>query len=111
MRFLFLSMASLLSIASLSFADHKVTSMGARPCSEWSKDRKHHDWNTLTNETWVVGFLSGYVAHSTHDILKGVKPDGIFGLVDAYCQSNPNSSLYDAVNQAAMDRDQRLNRR
>jgi hypothetical protein len=104
-------MVGLLSITSVSVADHRVTSMGARSCSEWSKDRKHHDWDTLNDETWVVGFLSGYVAHSGRDILHEVKPDSIFGLVDVYCLSNPKASLYDAVNQAAINRDQHLTRR
>ena len=68
-----------------------VETRGARSCGIWISDKANVQ--AVTNEAWLVGFLTGMAVNSGKDILKGTDNVSIILWVDNYCRANPLQNL------------------
>lgn len=62
---------------------------GTPSCGEWVAHRKKSDTLSLSNTSWLVGYLSGLAVGSGKDFLPGTDNTAIFSFMDKYCGSNP----------------------
>jgi hypothetical protein len=68
---------------------------GSHSCGSWTEDKAtetSHHTNRFDDESWVMGFLSGYNAYAMTgdaDIAQGVSARDIFKWLDNYCASHP----------------------
>jgi len=74
-----------------------IYTLGSVRCSAWTADRNAGNPQSIADEYWVGGFLSG-VNWSTGQRL-GITVDGagLYGFIDNYCASHPSRDLSNAV--------------
>lgn len=65
-------------------------------CGNWVENRKEGKQSAVS-EGSLLGFLSGWQAHSGRDVFKGASNESIFLWMDNYCQKNPLSNTYDGA--------------
>ena len=75
-----------------------VTTRGSPLCSEWVQNQKEKEikGNTiaaLDNESWLLGFLSGYALYSDINFIEGTDNKSLFLWVSNYCSANPLKAL------------------
>lgn len=85
----------LISCAAIGDAQALVI-RGAPSCGVWIKERADDKLETIANNVWLLGFLSGMAVKSGKDILKGTDNPSIFLWVDNYCRANPLKTPGDA---------------
>jgi hypothetical protein len=76
-------------------------SVGSISCKEWIEDRaSESDYtNKYVDQSWVVGFISGYAVVSGTDSLLDIKIQAMYIWMDKYCASHPLKKVEDgAVN-------------
>jgi len=71
--------------------------VGSVNCREWIADRANvSDYmNKNVDQSWVVGFLSGYSVTANIDFLADIKTQSIYVWMDKYCASHPNKKIDD----------------
>jgi len=75
-----------------------VSVRGFSSCGGWVQDRaENNGWPHLSDESWVLGFLSGLALGTKEDVLKRADDPSIFLWIDNYCQANPLKRVTDAV--------------
>jgi len=62
---------------------------GTPSCGEWVAHRKKSDTLSLSNTSWLVGYLSGLAVGTGKDFLPGTDNSAIFSFMDKYCAANP----------------------
>lgn len=62
---------------------------GTPSCGEWIAHRKKSDTLSLSNTSWLVGYLSGLAVGAGKDFLPGTDNTSIFSFMDNYCAANP----------------------
>ena len=74
-----------------------IYTLGSISCGAWTVDRKAGNPQSIADEYWVGGFLSG-VNWSTGQRL-GITVDGagLYGYIDNYCASHPSRDLSNAA--------------
>jgi len=76
-----------------------VTVMGSRSCGDWVKEHsetKPKDWDGITQDAWLVGFISGIAMIIQKDVLKDQSGESLVLWVTNYCKNNPLNSTSDA---------------
>lgn len=91
MKIIVFGIAALLTCASAS----ALTVRGSRSCGNWVQDRTLGDHAGLPSRLWLLGYLSGVVAHSGKDVLKNADNASIYLWMDNYCKANPLSDISD----------------
>jgi hypothetical protein len=65
--------------------------------SAWIRDRGYRDpWPRLTDEMWLLGYLSSFAFTSDKDFLRDTDNASISLWADNYCKANPLNDLHDA---------------
>jgi hypothetical protein len=59
---------------------------GGASCGQWVSEE---GVSKALNQLWLLGYLSGLVAYSDKDALKGTDSPSIFLWMDNYCKANP----------------------
>ena len=74
-----------------------IYTLGSVTCGAWTADRKASNLQSIADEYWLGGFLSG-VNWSTGQRL-GITVDGagLYGYIDNYCASHPSRDLSNAA--------------
>jgi hypothetical protein len=80
-------------VSCLSSTAAAVTLRGAQPCGTWLSDRKQSGLGSLTNEAWVVGYLSGRAVAEKSEVLKGNNNASLFNWLDKWCRANDSKSM------------------
>ena len=79
-----------------------VSVRGAPSCGTWVKNRPNHDWSSLVDQSWLLGYLSGVAVAGNQDFLH-TDNDSLFLWIDNYCQGNPLDHLFDAGDALAKE--------
>ncbi|HTN95075.1 MAG TPA: hypothetical protein VMJ33_10865 [Gallionella sp.] len=86
--------ALLLALASgFSANGHAVTVKGMKNCGAWLRSHPEHappSQNTLADDAWLDGYLSGVAVARNIDFLKGVDEKVIHIWMNNYCSSHPS---------------------
>ena len=69
---------------------------GAPSCGEWISHRKKSDTLSLSNTSWLVGYLAGLAVGTGKDFLPGSDNTLLFTWMDHYCLSNPLTDVGNA---------------
>lgn len=78
----------------------------APSCGEWVAQRKKANTLSLSNASWLRGYLAGLAAGSRRDFLAAAADNAsIYAWMDSYCRSNP---LKDTASGAQAYRDEAL---
>ena len=81
-------------------AGYSITGRGTLSCEAWTAARRYPKaLDTVMNEQWVVGFLSGigFMALGELDPLHNVDAGFVYAWVDSYCRNHPSEKIVDAV--------------
>jgi hypothetical protein len=89
--------ASLALVISATVFAQAITIRGASSCGVWIKERQEKKIPTLTNERWLVGYLSGLARALNKDIVNGTDNASIFLWMDNYCQKKPLNDIADGA--------------
>lgn len=89
------TLVCLLSIYSGASNGQELETRGSRSCGTWVDLRKENSSVTKASEAWLVGYLSGIVAATGKDALRGTDNSSLFLWMDNYCRSNPLSQLFE----------------
>ena len=77
-------------------AQAATTLIGDRSCSEWMESKltkKSPNFTKISNETWLLGYLSGLSSGSGKDALTNTRNSFIFTWIDNYCTKNPMKNI------------------
>lgn len=89
-----------LAVLCLSFsANATVNVRGSRSCGDWVNAHRTVPpaLDGTFQETWLVGYLSGYAVASSTEIMGKTDNPSIFLWVTNYCNAHPLDQLYDAA--------------
>jgi hypothetical protein len=91
-------MLSGLAISAPTFDTHaaEVQIRGTPSCGRWLNGKATTSWSRVTDESWLIGFLSGTGMEADKDFLKGTDNLSILLWVDNYCQTHPLSNVGEA---------------
>ena len=84
--------------ALLVASTYAVTVRGVRSCGKWIAAHPippSVSADSLAQESWLVGYLSGVSVESNVDVLKNVDNESIFLWMNNYCQQNPLMDIGD----------------
>ena len=84
------------AISNWAFA---VEIRGFPSCETWLKKGSARPYRTMTNEFWVLGYLSGKASGLDKDFLKGTDNETIYHWVDNYCRAYPTKDVDDAARE------------
>ena len=99
MNKLIYTLITIITFSCISINANAVEVRGVNSCGEWVSEkeiRRADGLFLITQQQWILGFLSGYATRSNTDILKDIDADSIFLWVDNYCRTNPFKKLDDA---------------
>jgi hypothetical protein len=65
----------------------------------WAKQGKEREFPAMTNEAWLMGYLSGRASALNKDFLKGTDNESIYVWIDNYCRDNPTKDVDDAAKE------------
>jgi len=70
---------------------------GFPSCETWLKKGTARQYRAMTNEFWVLGYLSGKASGLDKDFLKGTDNETIYHWIDNYCRAYPAKDVDDAA--------------
>jgi hypothetical protein len=79
---------------------YSMIGAGASSCGRWVADRSGQNlYDKVSDEQWVVGFLSGvgYESSGPDNPLNDIDADGVLAWIDNYCRAHP----LDRISKAA----------
>jgi hypothetical protein len=87
-----------------------LTTMGDRGCGVRVNDHTTNsvDWNTVAENTWLTGYLSGIAFWSNVDVLKSAEGESLILWVTNYCKNNPLDKLSTAASRLALELKKRM---
>ena len=91
----------LVSVAITTKAD--VTVFGNRTCGVWIDERKEARWPSITDVSWLAGYISGLADYSEKDFLKNTDLASLANWVDNYCNNNPLDTVVVGANKLAIE--------
>lgn len=71
---------------------------GQTSCGKWLTEREQKSWTAISQEAWLVGYLSGIAYQSRIDLLRGADSLALTHWVDGYCREAPLDTLMEAAN-------------
>lgn len=74
-----------------------IYTLGSVSCSAWTADRRAGNPQSIADEYWVGGFLSGVNWSSGQRLGISVDGPGLYGYIDNYCDSHPSRDLSNAT--------------
>jgi hypothetical protein len=93
------------TIAAAQSGQYSTLGYGGIACSSWASVRSSKPNEAAVYEAWILGFLSSYNAFvfKGPNVAEGVDLDGLRGMVDAFCQTNPKEDLDSAAQALIKD--------
>ena len=88
------------AISNWAFA---VEIRGFPSCETWLKKGSARPYRAMTNEFWVLGYLSGKASGLDKDFLKGTDNEKIYHWIDNYCRAYPGKDVDDAARELVRD--------
>ncbi len=106
MRIATLSLAALLAVAPAKADTILLLGPGNQKYSTWNLARTPPISNTDVHEQhrrldWAFGYLGGSAQWRDRKLLSGVTSDDVEKLINVYCASNPEASIYWAADAVA----------
>jgi len=95
-----LGIAAFSAISNGAFA---VEIRGFPSCETWLKKDTARQYRAMTNEFWVLGYLSGKASGLDKDFLKGTDNETIYHWIDNYCRAYPAKDVDDAARDLAKE--------
>ena len=94
-----------LAILCLSFSAHAVVIKGARSCGQWVKSHQSAETTveSVTQEAWLMGYLSGLAFAHDVDFLRGVETESMFLWTTNYCKAKPLEDISAAGDALALE--------
>jgi hypothetical protein len=88
-----------LALAQASGGQYHEIGSGTASCGAWTADRHQLANRALSDEEWVLGFLSGvgYIGYDSANPLNKTDADGVWAWIDNYCSAHPISQISDAA--------------
>ena len=92
-----LLLAFITSLSLNSYAADVV--VGSVNCREWIVDRTSNSDNSnkYVDQSWVIGFLSGYSVATRTDFLDNIKVVYVFSWMDKFCATHPLAKIDDGA--------------
>lgn len=84
------------TLGGVSGSASAVTIRGFSSCGEWVEEHSPIPKSTderVSQEFWLLGFLSGVAALSEDDILRGTDNASLYLWMTNYCKANPLNSV------------------
>ena len=72
--------------------NYNALGVGTGSCGSWTAARRNpYGLQTLANQQWVLGFLSGigFMGAGVSNPLNGVDAEGVWAWIDSYCRDRP----------------------
>ena len=95
-----------LIIASFCTAPNSANAVDIRgfpTCAAWLKQGEDRNYPAMTNQFWLLGYLSGKASGLDKDFLKDTDNDTIYHWVDNYCRAYPAKDVDDAARELAKE--------
>ena len=80
-----------------------VDVVGTRSCGAWVANSREAGFAQATDQTWLVGYLSGIAIGMSKDFLKDIDSPSIYLWVDSYCQAHPLLRIDNAGTALALE--------
>jgi hypothetical protein len=90
----------IVTCAATSFSASAVDIRGFPTCETWLKSR---NVPAMTNEFWLLGYLSGKASGLNKDFLKDTDNESLYHWVDNYCRAYPMKDVDDAARDLVKD--------
>lgn len=76
-----------------------VIGSGIDSCAKWTSDRQARSDSVVSDEAWVLGFLSGVGDASSPMMnpLNGTNAFAVWAWIDAYCYAHPTDAIMRAA--------------
>lgn len=85
------------NLSFISTNAYAVLLAGAPSCSSWIKQKETASWESAADNTWLLGFISGYAQYSNTNVLKRINDlSSLYLWVNNYCRTNPLNKVNDA---------------
>ena len=91
------------AFSSISNCALAVEIRGFPSCETWLKKGTARQYRAMTNEVWVLGYLSGKASGLNKDFLKGTDNEKIYHWIDNYCRAYPTKDVDDAARELVRD--------
>ena len=88
-----------LALAQLPGGQYNQIGSGTASCGAWTENRRQLTDGAVSDEEWVLGFLSGigYIGYDNANPLNKTDADGVWAWIDNYCSAHPLSQISDAA--------------
>ena len=93
----------IIAICSISNSAMAVEVRGFPTCATWLKQGNLRAFPAMTNEFWLLGYLSGKAVGLNKDFLNGTDNETIYHWVDNYCRTYPTKDVDDAARDLAKE--------
>jgi hypothetical protein len=94
----YIALAFLLSLAMTAAAADTTRLRNAPSCADWTKysgspANSAEKTIELSQQVWLLGYLSGLAAATDTDIPLGITNDLLYGWMDSYCKTKPQATV------------------
>jgi hypothetical protein len=88
-----------LALLALPTEAKMVLGPGAVSCVTWSADRQRNEARSQLNQSWVLGFVTGYIVYRPPQLMspKPMDSRAMMLWIDNFCDAYQEKDIYDAA--------------